>query len=255
MESILSEDDVELARSGLEAELKLLEGLIRLDPDNVELLTIAAKGFTGYSMLFLEDSNRVRAMNMYRRGRDYGFRAMNELQSKIKLDSQSGLDDVQAAIGELKRGEVASVYWTAIAWSSLINLERATSFNVLAEVPRVNSLMEWVFKQDSTFYFAGPLWYYGIYYSTVPPIAGGSLELSKRYFDSALQLSGDRFLFGKLMYAKIYAVQSLDRDLFIQLLNDIIEQPLDRNDAELILLNTVSKIKAKVLLDKVDDYF
>jgi len=254
LESILAEDDIELARTGMEAELKLLEGLIRLDPDNVELLTVAAKGFAGYSLLFLEDSSRTRAINMYRRAREYGFRAVNSLQSEVQLNGSSGLGDVRLTLSELDREEVPSVYWTAVAWSSLINLERETSFNVLAEIPRVNLLMEWVYRQDSTFYFAGPMWYYAVYYSTVPPIAGGSLELSQQYYNSANGY-GNRFLFGKLMYAKSYAIQSLDRNLFIKLLNEIIDHPIDKSDSELVLLNTVAQLKAKALLHRVDYYF
>ena len=44
-----SETDLELARTAMPANLKLIEGMLLEDPGNVELLLFAAQGFYGYS--------------------------------------------------------------------------------------------------------------------------------------------------------------------------------------------------------------
>ena len=53
--SFFEECDHELARSSMPANLKMLEGLLKSDPDNTEILRMLSMGFCGYSMLFIED--------------------------------------------------------------------------------------------------------------------------------------------------------------------------------------------------------
>ena len=62
-----SETDLELARTAMPANLKLIEGMLLEDPGNVELLLFAAQGFYGYSYGFIETEDTDRAGALYRR--------------------------------------------------------------------------------------------------------------------------------------------------------------------------------------------
>ena len=70
------EDDLILAESEAASNLKLLEGLLKSDPDHRGLLLLAARGFGGYALAFAEGGDRKRAGKLYLRGRDYGLRLL-----------------------------------------------------------------------------------------------------------------------------------------------------------------------------------
>ena len=75
-QTFFEECDSELARVSLPADLKLLEGLLKNDPQNKQLLTALCMGFTGYSALFLEEKDPERASLFYLRARNYGLKAL-----------------------------------------------------------------------------------------------------------------------------------------------------------------------------------
>ena len=70
------EEDLAFAETGMASQLKLLEVLLRNDPDNATLLLNAAQGFGGYAYLFLNDKEPDRAKIFYSRGKNYGLRLL-----------------------------------------------------------------------------------------------------------------------------------------------------------------------------------
>jgi len=55
-------------------------------------------------------------------------------------------------------------------------------------------------------------------------------------------------------YAEHYAKKTFQRDLFVSLLEKVLETPVDRVP-ELTLTNTIAKGRAMELLNQVEDYF
>lgn len=252
MASIMTETDPEIARPAMATELKLLEGMILSSPNDRKLLTMAAQGFAGYAMLFYDQSDPEKAKVLYSRGLQYGRRALSN-RDEVFIQPESRFEDFEKAIGSLRDEDIGTVYWTAIAWGGWINVSR-TNPMALAEFPRVRLLMDWVAERNERYFFSGTNWFYGVYYSTLPPIVGGDTERSKLYFDKAIGQTEGRFLWGKLYYAQTYAVQTLNRPFFEKLLNEI----LDTETGELPeanLLNEVAKARAIELLKQADELF
>jgi hypothetical protein len=252
IQSLLSETDIELARTGLESELKLLEGMIVTRPHDSELLVLATQGFTGYAMMFVEDVDQNRARLLYERGKNYGLRAL-ALSIPEFTDEGLKLDEFNLLIEKLKDCDIPAVYWTAAAWASRINLEK-TSPKAMMESPRAVNLMQWVLETEPHFYYSAPLWFFGTYYATLPPMMGGSPKKSNEYFQSALKTDGDRFLWGRLLYAKTYAVQVLDRELFEEQLKFILKSA-ENEPNDLRLLNRIAALKAEELLARSGELF
>ncbi|NQU06507.1 MAG: hypothetical protein HQ568_10470, partial [Calditrichaeota bacterium] len=123
IQSLLSETDIELAQTGLESELKLLEGMIITRPHDRDLLVLAAQGFTGYAMMFVESADQNRARLLYERGREYGLRAL-ALNIPELMNEGLRLDEFNSLLEQLKPNDIQAAYWTAAAWASRINLER-----------------------------------------------------------------------------------------------------------------------------------
>jgi hypothetical protein len=249
---LMQETDPELAREAMAANLKILDGLLIGAPESREGLVMAARGYSGYSMLFLDPEYPERARELYLRAKSYGLKAL--AKNAPDIASSSGSFEVfENAYETLKKEDLAAAYWTAMAWAGWINLSR-TDPGAMAEFPRARLLMEFVEKRDHGYFFAGPCWFLGVYYSTLPRIVGGDPQLSREYFEKAIDLTGGHFLWGKLLYAQTYAVQTLDRSLFESLLKEVIAgDQLESPDAR--LLNRVAAIRARHLLNMADELF
>ncbi|MCF7810206.1 TRAP transporter TatT component family protein [bacterium] len=252
IQSLLSETDIELAKTGLESELKLLEGMIVTRPNDRELLELAAQGFTGYTMMFVEDTDQNRARALYERGQKFGMRALSLSISEF-MDERLKLDEFNLLIEELEDNDIPAAYWTAAAWASRINLEKSSP-KAMMESPRAVNLMQWVLNTDPHFYYSAPLWYFGTYYASLPPMLGGSSAKSNEYFQRALKADGDKFLWGRLLYAKTYAVQVLDQGLFKEQLKQIVSGA-ENEPEDLRLLNRIASLKAQELLKQSEDLF
>ena len=72
------EADLEFAEQALPGNLKLLEVMLKNEPDNRRLLRLASEGYSSYALAFLEDDNPDRARLLYLRGRDYGLRLLRQ---------------------------------------------------------------------------------------------------------------------------------------------------------------------------------
>jgi len=93
-----------------------------------------------------------------------------------------------------------------------------------------------------------------VYHLARPKAYGGDPERARRHFEKAFELSQEKFLMSQVLYAKYYARQTFDRELFVSTLEKVLEAPAD-SVPELTLLNTIAKHQAKGLLEQVDDYF
>jgi len=250
IEALYEESDPAFGESAMASQLKLLEGMLKSAPNDKELLITACQGFTGYAMLFVEPTDPERAKEFYTRAKGYGLRALGKEWSSGKAVKY---DDFEQSVKGLQTSDLAAAYWTGMAWAGWVNLSRSDPM-ASAQFPRVKKLMEWVNSEDSTYFHAGPLWFFGVYYSTLPPILGGNPKLSERYFNSAEAVTGGKFLWGKLLFAKTYAVSQLDRELFNRLISEATSIPA-AEPPELRLLNRVAANEARRLLQQADELF
>lgn len=252
IDAIMAETDITLARNAMESNLKLLEGVIRLNPDDSDLLVQATRGYTGYAMMFLEDEDPQRAIYIYDKAYQYGMRALT-LHSKQLRDETISYKDFSTAVDRLKTRDVPAAYWTAAALASKINLSKSSAQSIV-KLPRALLLMEWVAERDAKYFYSAPLWFLGVYYSSTPPFLGGNTLKGNEYFQRAIKQDGEHFLYGKLMYAKSYAVQTNDQKLYEETLKEIIASQINE-PAELRLLNQIAMLKAQALLLQVSEVF
>ena len=251
MESVLAETDLPLAKTAMESDLKLLDAMIRTSPRNMHLKSLACEGYTGYTMLFVEDDSPERARKLYLRARDYGLKGLSSADPRVGVSGS--FSQFSDGVNEIPAGMIQTVYWTAVAWGNWANLSRSDPL-ASAQFVRVKTLMDWVAAHDSTYFHAGPVWFFGVYYATLPPILGGNVELSRKCFEKAADMTDGKFLCGKLLYARTYAVQTLDRSLFDRLIGDI-QKGVPESREDLNLLNHVAQLKAEQLDKRADELF
>ena len=252
VEALHEEEDLVIAEQAIMSNLKLLEGLIKGDPGNRNFLLMAAQGFTGYALGFVEDEDPQRAKIFYKRARDYGLEILNKNRS-FKDSINGNFDGIEKALKRFKKADVPALFWTANAWGNLINVSR-DSPSALAYMGKVELIMKRAIELDETFYYGGGHMFFASYYGGRSEMFGGSPDKSNKHFDRFVQLSNGKFLMGYVLHAKFYAVQMQDPVLYRELLDKVLKTP-GNILPEQRLVNEIAKVKAKRMLSDIDDYF
>ena len=122
------------------------------------------------------------------------------------------------------------------------------------DISRIEPALKRVLELDENYFYGGPHRGLGVFYGSRTKLLGGKPEEAKAHFEASLNLTKGNFLINSLLFAKTYAVQNQDLELFERLLKQIIEAPVDLLPEER-LANEIAKLKAKALLDSMDELF
>jgi hypothetical protein len=251
-EAFNEETDLRLAESALGSNLKLVEALVKADPENTKLLLMASQGYSAYALGFAEDDSLERARMFYLRGREYGKRILSQ-HPAVKAALEGDPETFRQSLQSLSKADVPAVFWTAFGWAGYINISR-TDIEGLAALPKVNAMMEFVLQHDPSYYYGGAHLFFGSMIATTPPALGGKPEKAKEHFEQALALNGGKFLMTYVYYAATYAVQIQDQDLFNTLLKKIDDASIDLLP-EARLPNAIAKRKANLLHARAAELF
>ena len=262
------ENDLEFAEYSSLSNLKMLEGLLEVTPYNMDLLLLTSSSFTRYTFGFIEEKIEIadiqynfkekeklvnRAVDFYERGRAYGLRMMDQHKKGFSGLIDRDLDRFSAELKLLKAEHVPALFWTAFAWGNIVNLQQNEPAR-LAELARVELMMERVLELDERFFFGGPHLFFGTFYGIRPEMLGGNPQKSKKHLEKAIEITRGKFLMANFLLAKGYAVQTQNRELFERTLREILESPPDLFPDQR-LANELAKRRANRLLDRVDHLF
>lgn len=245
------QSDISIIREGTPAYLMLIDGLIEAHPRNKKLLLAGAKAYSSYAALFSEE-DRGKAKELYLKGKEYGLRALSK-RREFKEFLPKSANEFEPCLRDFGKKDVPALFWTASSWGNWISLS-TDSVEALAEVPKVVCIMRRVLDLDEGFYYGGPHLFMAVYHASKPTAYGGNPEKARSHFERAFELGQGKFLMAYVLFAKYYARQTFDRELFVSTLQKVLDSPAD-SVPELTLLNTVAKQQAKRLLERVDDYF
>lgn len=243
--AFFEECDLELAEQSLPAELKLMEGLLKSAPQNKELLTALCMGFTGYAMLFVEEEAPERASRLYLRARRYGLKAM-------------GIEDanhqpILARLSAMDKGQIEPLFWVTMSWNGWINLNLDKPA-ALGELTASQECLKRVMKIDPEYFYGSPYIISGSMLAARPKILGGDAAKAKEFFTKAMAASNGKFFLAQYYYAKYYAVRVQDKELFLNLIEEVEQAPLDQLK-EACLINSAIKEKMKGLKEMADELF
>jgi len=251
-EGFTEEADLAFARDALPGNLKLIDVLLKSEPDNERLLRLASQGYNSYALAFLEDSEPDRARAFYLRGRDHAFKI---LRTDARLAQALGAhpDELRSALSTMSDDMVPAAFWAAFGWGSYIYLSLDKP-DAVADLSRAQALMEFVAARDSAYYYAGADLFLGVLYGSRSKMLGGDPVKSREHFERALRITGRKFLMAQLYYARSYATQNLDEELFDALLAEVEAASLDILP-ENRLANAAAKEKAALLKSKKPELF
>jgi tetratricopeptide (TPR) repeat protein len=245
--------DAELVAQGLPGTILLIDGLLETSPENNALHLLQARTVTGYALGFVEDENPEHASKLYLRAREHALDVLRRGDKAFARALGGSLEQFQEAVRNLDDKQLEAIFWTANAWGAWINLNLDDT-SALADLPRVEALMQRALEIDPTYYHAGPHLFMAVYYSSRSKILGGDPERAQRHFDEVFRITEDHYLLAHVFYAQYFARQAWDPDLFTRTLQRVLAAP-DDLDPDSGLSNAIAKAKAKRMLPMVDEWF
>lgn len=249
--SLQKQTDLQLLQDGVPSLLLLLDGLIASDPDNERLLMTAAKAYGAYATVLYEEGQVERAITVSSRAKEYGINLLKLLPGLQNINNNT-LGEIDQSLGKISPGRVGSLFWGTYGWAIWIQYQEGAPA-AMADLPIVEQIMLRVVELDESYYYGGAHIFLGAYYGSRPQMFGGNPEASRQHFERALALNDRLFLLTHVAYAETYARTMFDRELYLELLTEVIEQPLA--DSNMASSNKVAKVKAEKLIVQIDDFF
>jgi len=250
--ALFEECDPELAKASIPPNLKLLEGLLKNDPENRKILTTLSMGFAGYSLLFIEPEDPERASAFYRRALDYGIRALGEKGIPLR-SGESGTEPIVAVLKTMEHEDLESLFWTTLSWNAWINLNLDKP-SALAQLSASEVCLKRVLELDEHFFYSLPHILMGTSLAARPPLLGGSPEKARIHFEAAMQKHRGQFFLAQVYFARYYAVRVQDKELFGRALAEVL-RGAPGEIKEVCLINRVMQRRAQELVKQAEDLF
>ncbi|MCP4444846.1 MAG: hypothetical protein GY811_05805 [Myxococcales bacterium] len=265
------EPDYDFAAAALPASLKTVESFHMTDPSNQRLTNILAEGFCQYTSGFIEDEWEVavfakdfeaaeylsnRASKNFMRCMGYGLHILGKKWQKAILGS---VKDVEKRLARTGFGKRDALLWTGVGLAGSINHNKGNPA-MLAQVEKAKAIIERVIVLDTKHKqkdkakagFAHIV--RAMLYLALPKLYGGDPEAGKAEFDTAIQITENKFLLAKVLVARKYAVATQDKELFRKTLIEVLRTdpaiwPAQR------LANEIAHRRAKRYLKHEKEFF
>ncbi|MBW2271620.1 MAG: TRAP transporter TatT component family protein [Deltaproteobacteria bacterium] len=248
--AVLGQDDPATVRDGAPAYLIALDGLIEGSPRSESLLLAGAKLYGSYAGAFVDDPERASRLTL--RARRYGERALCERDRALCEATGGSYDDFAALLTDTNTKDLPALYGLGSAWASWVQANSG-DWNAIADLPKLQALMERVVALDDTYDDGSAHLYLGVLYTLRPASLGGKPEQGRQHFERAIEISRGQNLMAKVLFASQYARLVFDRPLHDRLLGEVIEA--DPHARGFTLSNVLAQGEATLLLADGDDYF
>lgn len=249
-QAIVNQDDPQTVRDGAPAFLLLVDGMIEGSPDDTGLLMAGAKLNAAYAAMFVDDEQR--ALRMTDKARGYALHALCESAPDTCGVATRSHEALLPQLEDLDEGKIEPLFTAASAWLLWIQ-RRSGDWAAIADLPKVEAMLDRVLAIDETYEQGQAHYYLGILRSLRPPSLGGNPEQGRAHFERAIELSNGHNLAAKVAYARYYARLVYERKLHDRLLNEVIAA--DPHVPGLTLGNVLAQHEARELLASSTDYF
>ena len=249
-QAVLDQNDPETVRQGAPAYLLLIDGLIKDNPKNAELLLAGANLYSSYAGAFVKEPER--ASRLSQKGRDYGWAALCRTSKDTCGIWTAPYDQFEGVINGLGKKHVRALFGAGAAWGTWIKAN-TDDWSAIADKARVDAIMQRVVALDATYDEGSAFLYLGILATLLPEAAGGRPEDGRADFERVIELSDGRNLMAKVLLARCYARLVFDRELHDRLCREVIDA--DPVAPGLTLSNTMAQEEARELLRSSEEYF
>lgn len=209
--AIEAESDFTLFRESVLANIKIMEGLLSIAPEDRDLLASLAKAYAGYGFGVYETLDlkdliqdrserpwRQRALLFYSRALHYGERylALEGVDLKTLLTQMrdnKGQDFLDEKLDRTDKRDREVALFSAQALAGMVNFQR-DNMMLVSQLPLAKSLFDWGCAYDAQINFGACDLFYGAYHAGRPKMLGGDVELGLKHFEQALRAFPNNYL-------------------------------------------------------------
>ncbi len=260
-----SDNDPDLVGLALPFAIKLYESLLASLPNHAGLRLRTGSLYIMYANAFVETPADMtprsdieekeyllaRAKNLYLRGRDMLFVALEKKNPSIRRQlRERAYKDAMAPFG---RTDVPLLYWTALGWLAAFSVE-PFDMTLGQTVPQTRAMIERIEALEPG-YGSGALdsFYVG-YYGSLPGYLGGDAAKAREHFARAQALAGKSDTSSLMALATTVCVNEQKAAEFKDLLGRVLAFDPESSPANR-LVNILNQRKARWLLAHIDDFF
>src|SRR5690606_16144313 len=191
------------------------------------------------------DEARARARAMYLKAKDFGVHLLTSMAPELPQSMQRDPDQLAKLLDEELTDEkdAAVLFWTGAAWASAINISRDDP-TLVADLPFPSTMVRRALALDEHYFNAGPDMYLGMFLSSRSETIGGDPTKGREHFERALELTQRKALVIQYNYAKTYAIQKQDKDLFVKLLEEVLAHEV-KEQSPVALANVIAQRRAR----------
>jgi hypothetical protein len=220
----------ELFKSGVPANLLLMEGLLSESPDNKDILLTLTKGYAGYAFAVNEtdmlneewseaksEAGKSQALFNYTRAMNFGLRYLRTENIELN-DLLNGMNDPQTLFHLLDKQlthdkkDLELVLFTAQSFAALINLQK-DNISLVAQLPVAKAMFDWVCTKNPQINFGTCHIFYGAFEAGRPKMLGGNPAKGKDIFLQAIEQHPDNWLI-RSSYLQYYLIPQNDKEGF-----------------------------------------
>ncbi|MEM9488195.1 MAG: TRAP transporter TatT component family protein [Myxococcota bacterium] len=240
--ALKQEADYDMAARALPGTLKTVEGFWFVNP-NATLTGILAEGYCQYGVGFVEDEWELavlardldraeylsaRATKMFVRCTNYALHLLGETWKENIFGTTDAVSKLIASAGKDER---TGLMWAVVGLSATIN-QNKDNIAVVSQLPTARMMLERVVKLDDEHDYRADMYMralphmaLGQVFTAQAKALGGDPERGKKHFVRAIELTDNKLLLAKVLYARRYAVAVGDRQLFRKLLLEVVQTP------------------------------
>ncbi|NOR24932.1 MAG: hypothetical protein GQ542_11175 [Desulforhopalus sp.] len=248
--NLQQQTDINLVCEGSPAYLLMIDSMLVSSPDNHDLQLSGAQSYSAYATA-LEECGGVddkRIAPIADKAKLYGLLL---LRRHLPLSTVQDYEELDRELAKLDRSDVPDVFWGTFGWLTWVKNMKGSP-EAIADTALIEKIMARLLEIDESYQGGSIHLFFGGYYAAKPTMFGGRPDLSKIHFEKALLLSKRRFLLTQTTYAETLARTTLDQELHDQLLEEVLNFPLD-SAPEFGLSNQIAVNRAKRMLE--ENYF
>ncbi len=263
--SLTGDDDPELVGDALPFALKLYEILLEQTPEHTGLLLTTGMGFVMYANAFVQSpadmmsewefeeqsKQYTRAKKLYLRGRNYIFDALELKYPGFKDSIQD--KTLPEFIQKVEEEDIDYLYWGSAGWFAAIAIN-VFDLKLTIEIPMAKAMMDRAYKLNPDYGEGTIDDFYILYYASVTPDMGGSIEKAFYHFEQAVEKSKGLNAGPYVSLATTVYMQQQDVDAFVATLEQALAIDVDAKP-EIRLLNVIMQDKAQWYLDHLENFF
>jgi hypothetical protein len=228
--------------------LKEFERIAKSDPTHYEAHLYLTRGYYLLADGHLEIIDEKK--KNWEIGLAWGERALAthpEFRKKV-VDNGETLAD---SLDVLTEKEAGALYWSAVnlgKWAKESGIATVLRYN-----PQAQKMITRVGELDPDYFYGAVDRFWAVYYAVAPSFAGGSLDKSEERFKKTFSTAKNYFP-SHVLYAENYATKRGNKNLFRKHLEFVLSTP-ESVLPDVIPEQILEKRKAKMMLERIEDYF